>query len=55
MKVPWLTKNSIEEEASRVLSGPAAMIGRPVADPTRAETVWTTYVYAMKGEYQMNR
>lgn len=31
------------------------MIRRPVADPGRAEAIWTTYVYAMKGEYQMNR
>ncbi len=31
------------------------MIRRPVADHERAEAVWTTYVFAMKGEYEMNR
>ena len=31
------------------------MIRRPVADHGRAEAVWTTYVFAMKGEYEMNR
>jgi acyl-CoA dehydrogenase len=31
------------------------MIKRPVADHGRVEAVWTTYVFAMKGEYEMNR
>jgi acyl-CoA dehydrogenase len=31
------------------------MIKRPVADHGRVEAIWTTYVFAMKGEYEMNR
>jgi acyl-CoA dehydrogenase len=31
------------------------MIKRPVADHGRVEAVWTTYIFAMKGEYEMNR
>ena len=31
------------------------MMKRPVVDQDRFETVWKTYVYAVKGEYEMNR
>lgn len=31
------------------------MMKRPVVDRERVEAVWETYVYAMKGEYAMNR
>jgi hypothetical protein len=30
------------------------MIRKPVADEARYQNVWNEYVFALKGEYQMN-
>lgn len=43
MKVPWLPRETIEGEASKVLSGYGSMIGRPLSPPIPVEDIIERY------------